>query len=124
MRKYRSPEKNILLLLIMLGFFMLVFFGFKEVLSVIRVAKTGLELKPTRTESIRGWMTLHYVAEAFDVPEDYLFGELGLEPEKYLKKSLSAINRELYPGKKGALIESVKALIDAYRNMKSGSASP
>jgi hypothetical protein len=109
-----EKEKLVLRAIVIVGLVLALFFGFRTVKSAIRVARTGLEPGTVKTESLRGWMTIPYIAKAFEVPEEYLFAKLGLSGEGYRGRSLSSINRELAPDRKGFAVETIKAALSEY----------
>jgi hypothetical protein len=60
-------------------------------------------------------MTVPYLAKAYEVPEDYLFAQLGLPQEGNRHKSLAQLNREYAPGERGIMLERVKEALRRYQ---------
>ena len=120
-----SPnERRMFIILIILGLFLIVFFGLRTVRSYIRLQKMGLQPGTTNVEAIRGWMTVPYIAVAYGVPEDYIFKQISIPVEENRKKSLSQLNRKYAAGKQGVIVDAVKAAIKKYqkeRSLPSGS---
>lgn len=101
--------------LIAIGLILVLFFGFRAARSYIRIQQTGLEPGVTDVEAIRGWMTVPYIAQAYGLPQEYIFEQLGIPAEGNQKKGLGQLNREYAPGERGAMIEAVKAAIRQYQ---------
>ncbi len=100
--------------LIILGLLLIGFFGLRAVRSYIRLQQTGLEPGVTNVEAIRGWMTVPYIAAAYDVPEDYIFSRLNLPAEGNQDKSLADLNRTYARGQPGIMLEAVKTAVKKY----------
>jgi len=101
--------------LIVLGLVLIIFFSFRAVRSFLRLRLTGLEPGVTEVELIRGWMTLPYIAAAYNVPEAYLFEQLGVPQEGHQDKSLRRLNLDFFEGEPGAILEAVQAAIRRYQ---------
>lgn len=71
--------------------------------------------KPGRVETdvelIRGWMTVPFIAELYQVPEPALFDALKIPPQENRDKSLRDLNREYYPDTESFVLETVKATV-------------
>jgi hypothetical protein len=105
----------IIISLIVIGLLLIGFFGLRAVRSYIRIQQTGLEQGVTDVELIRGWMTIPYIAKAYQVPEDYLFEQLNLPAEGNRHKSIGELNRTYARGQPGVILEVVKAAIRRYQ---------
>ena len=101
--------------LIVLGLFLISFFGFRAARSFLRLQLTGLKPGVTDVGLIRGWMTIPYIAAAYEAPEAYLFEQLGIPQEGNQDKSLRRLNFEYFAGESGAILEAVKAAIRRYQ---------
>jgi hypothetical protein len=101
--------------LMVIGLLLIGFFGLRAVRSYIRIQQTGLEQGVTDVELIRGWMTIPYIAKAYQVPEDYLFEQLNLPAEGNRHKSIADLNRTYDQGQPGVILEAVKAAIRRYQ---------
>jgi hypothetical protein len=108
-------EQRLFIILSILGIILIGVFGLRTIRSSIRLQKMGLKPGTTDVEAIRGWMTVPYIARAYGVPEAYLFQELAIPAEKNQQKSLAQINRDYAFGKKGVIVEAVKAAIKKYQ---------
>jgi hypothetical protein len=84
----------------------------RTVESYIRIQQTKLEPGVADVETIRGWMTVPYIATVYGVPEEYLFEQLGIPPEGYRTQSLN----QMYVGKETAIRQVVKNIIWRYRS--------
>ncbi len=105
----------LMIVLLALGVLLVVFFGLRTVRSYLQLWRTGLESGVTDVEAIRGWMTIPYIAAAYEVPEDYLFEQLGIPAEGNREKSLSRLNRQYGLGGRGIILEAVKEAVVAYQ---------
>jgi hypothetical protein len=66
----------------------------------------------TDVEAIRGWMTVPFIAELYQVPAPALFDALKIPPnEENREKSLRDLNREYYPDADSFVLETVKAKV-------------
>lgn len=66
----------------------------------------------TDVEAIRGWMTVPFIAELYQVPAPALFDALEIPPnEENREKSLRDLNRDYYPDTDGFVLETVKAKV-------------
>jgi hypothetical protein len=100
--------------LILLGLLLIGFFGLRAVRSYVRLQQTGLEPGVTDVEAIRGWMTIPYIATAYNVPEAYIFSQLKLPAEGNQDKSLAELNRTYARGQPGVILEGVKTAVKKY----------
>jgi len=71
--KLSRKEKIFITLLIVAGIALIGFFGMRAMRTYMRIHQSGLSHNATNVEDIRGWMTLPYIAHAYNVPEDALF---------------------------------------------------
>lgn len=108
-------ERILTISLIALGLILVAFFGLRAVRSYIRIQQTGLQPGVTDVEAIRGWMTIPYIATAYEVPEGYIFEQIDIPQEGNQDKSLGRLNREYAFGQRGAILEAVKAAIRQYQ---------
>ncbi|MCB9098430.1 MAG: hypothetical protein H6632_02735 [Anaerolineales bacterium] len=113
--KFVTTERLIFISLLVVGLLLIGFFGLRAVGSYIRIQQTGLEPGVTDVEAIRGWMTIPYIAQAYQVPESFIFEQLNIPAEGNRKKSLRDLNREQTAGNPGALTEAVKTAIRRYQ---------
>ncbi|MCB0191278.1 MAG: hypothetical protein KDJ65_04985 [Anaerolineae bacterium] len=114
-RKVFTGERLIFIGLLVVGLLLIGFFGLRAARSYIRIQQTGLEPGVTDVEAIRGWMTVPYIAKAYEVPETFIFEQLGIPAEGNGKKSLRDLNREQMAGEQGTIVETVKAAIRLYQ---------
>lgn len=108
-------ERLLLLGLILLGVVLISFFGLRAVRSYALFRQTRLEPGITDVEAIRPWMTIPYIARAYQVPETYIFDQIGLPETDNQRKSLGRLNREYAPNKHDAILNAVKAAIKRYQ---------
>ena len=108
-------EQRIFFMLIILGIFLVGFFGLRTVRSYIRLQRMGLQPGITDVEAVRGWMTIPYIATAYGIPEGYIFKQLNIPAEGNHKESLSQLNRQYDFGEKGAIVSAVKTAITTYQ---------
>ncbi len=138
MKKTSNPNTQLLKLrsvggmfLIIIGLGLTMFFGLRAFHSFRRMPPFPPH-PPHATESdvetIRPWMNLEYVSQAYGVPVDYLLTYLELPQEmKDTKQSLEDVNQELDWGEKDGspvIIERIKNAITEFithpagRNLK------
>ncbi len=108
---------------IVLGLLLIGFFGLRAVRSYMRIQQTGLQPGVTEVELVRGWMTIPYIATAYDVPEAYIFKQIGIPQEGNQDKSLVQLNREYAPGERGVIFNRVKEALRRYQAEHSRPAS-
>jgi hypothetical protein len=109
-------EKRLTTGLIVLGLLLVLFFGFRAVRSFLRIQFTGLEPGVTDVELIRGWMTIPYIATSYNVPEEYLFEQIGVPQQAdNQKKSLYRLNADYFGGEPEAIRKVVQAAILKYQ---------
>ena len=101
--------------LLVLGLILILFFGFRAARSFLRIQLTGLEPGVTDVELIRGWMTIPYIAAAYNVPEAYIFEQIGIPQEDNQNKSLRRLNFDYFGGEPEAILEAVQAAIRQYQ---------
>ncbi len=110
----RSRREKILTIgLIVLGLILTLFFGMRAIRSFMRI-----ELEPgvTDVEAIRGWMTIPYIATAYDVPEEYIFAQIGVSQDDNQDKSLYRLNRNYFGGEPEAILKVVQEAIKQYQS--------
>jgi hypothetical protein len=56
-----------------------------------QLLRSAQDLRSSEVAPVRAWMTLHYVAHTYGVPEDALVERLGLPPEVDRQASLRAL---------------------------------
>ena len=113
--KASRVEQIIIIGLIVVGLILIVIFGLRTVRSYIRIHQTGLKPGVTDVEAIRGWMTIPYIGTAYDVPEAYIFEQIGIPSEGNQDKSLGRLNREYAAGERGVILNAVKEAIRQYK---------
>lgn len=67
------------------------FFGLRAYHAYDRFQRNALAADTSNVEAIRGWMTLPYIARAYDVPEDALFEALGIPKAGNERSSLKQL---------------------------------
>jgi hypothetical protein len=112
---FSRKEQIIVISLIIIGLVLIIFFGLRAVRSYIRIQQTGLEPGVTDVEAIRGWMTIPYIATAYDVPEEYIFEQIGIPSEGNQNKSLRQLTRQYATGERGAILTAVKESLRRYQ---------
>jgi hypothetical protein len=110
--KFLNP-KIWITILILIGLAMVILFGMRAFHSFRRIPHHPPPPNPALVgvDEIRGWMTVDYIAHFYQVPEDFLFEQLGVPPGPNRQKSLSEINRQYFAGQPAYVLEHVKAAI-------------
>ena len=107
--------------LLLLGVALTVFFALHAVRSFRTFdAERG---RPPReaTGDIAPWMTIPYIAAAYQVPADFLYSQLGIDAQGNDRKSLMQLERSYFKGERGVLRARILAALDLYY---AGSAVP
>ena len=104
-------KRRWLISVVVVGLLLSAFFGFGAARSMLRIAATGLEAGKSDAESIRGWMTVPYIARVFDLTAEELYARIGVPQAGSDKKSLQTLNKEYFPGKRGYLVAKAKEAV-------------
>jgi hypothetical protein len=113
-----------LIVMIMLGVGITIFFGTRAVRSfrdLQYIREQGLDRGTASVDAIRGWMTIRFIAVAYAVPEEYLYSELAIPFDRRNANSpLGKLNSDYHLGdsSKGsypAIIDKAQAAITSYR---------
>ncbi len=109
-----TPKTNRwLLILIVMGIILTAIFGFRTVRSFAQIQLTGLRPGTTDAESIRGWMTVPYIARVYCIPADALYQRIGIPAAGNNDRSLADLNKEYFNGQKGIILQKIKDAIHA-----------
>ncbi len=71
----------------------------------------------TDPSTVRGWMTVDFVARSYAVPPEVLYAAIGVPPQGHDRErrmSLADLNREIAPDQPGVVVERVRAAIIAF----------
>ena len=119
-----AKKKGLRWALILVGLAMVVFFGARARESYRQLKylhEQGFDTGDAEVNAIRPWMTIHFVAAAYAVPEDYLFAELGLEATmRDGDLDVEHLNQQLglgpaADGRGPAVIDRLRRIVLAYR---------
>ena len=110
-------QRNFVVGLIIIGIIIIAIFG-------IRTARAFRQFhgppppfadQPVETDVnlIRDWMTVPFIAHTYHVRPSTLFESLGIPEKGNGEKSLRQLNEEYFPKKKGLVLETVKAAVQA-----------
>lgn len=116
-----SPNRRariITIVLLVFGVLLTLWFGTRSLRSFRHVRERGFRPPPMATADVttlRGWMTLPYVAVAYGVPEEYLFHELKIPPESNREASLVELNRRYRTGEEGQVLRELQEAILQFR---------
>ena len=114
-----ARARTLTFILIFIGGLIVAFFGLRTLRAFREVREhrppphpaPNAEQIETDVEIIREWMTIPFIAKAYQVPANVLFDALGIPPERNREKSLKSLNREYFPQAKGFVLEKIKATI-------------
>ena len=112
--KLSRKEKIFITILIVAGVILIGFFGMRAMRSYMRLQQTGLSTDATDVEAIRGWMTLPYIARAYNVPEEILFESLDIPKAGNEKQSIMQLARK-YNSKPSDIRATLQVVILQYR---------
>ncbi len=107
-------EKILIIVLIVVGVALIGFFGMRAMHTYMRIHQGGLSHNATDVEGIRGWMTLPYIAHAYNVPEDALFEALDIPQAGNEKQSIMQLARE-YDLERADIRATLQAVILQYQ---------
>lgn len=105
--------------LIVLGVLLTIWFGLRATRSFRHVRERGFRPPPMATtdvSTLRGWMTVPYVAGTYGAPEDYLFRELGIPAEGNRNASLVDLNRRYRAGPEGQVLRELQTAIQRFQS--------
>lgn len=103
---------------------MVVVYGLRTVRSyrqVRYIQEQGFDTGDADADAIRPWMTIHFVAAAYAVPEEYIYAQLGIDLERRRRNiDVGRLNEELRLGRSEngpypAVIDRLQEVILAYR---------
>lgn len=107
----RSPlsQHTFAIALVLVGLLLVGMFGLRAFRSFAGIRQRGLGAGPAGVEQIRGWMTLPYVADLYDMPVEEIFAELGIAQAGNEQLSLEQLSAQygIRPGKMIRAIEAV-----------------
>lgn len=105
-----------LLLAIMVGLALVLFFGWRAMSSLHHLRGAPMRRAPDagEIEKIRGWMTIPYVARLYDVPEKYLWAQVGISPVGNEAKSLAELTVIYYPDQGLYVLNRVKLAVHEF----------
>lgn len=90
-------QKRLTVIFVIVGVVLICFFGLRTFRSFVRLQREGLRPGVTDVEAIRPWMNIDHISKAYQVPEDYIFAELGIPfNEENSKMSLGRLNKEYH----------------------------
>lgn len=110
--------------LLLFGGFLVLFFGYRSFRSFQElqyIREQGLDQGTADVNAIRPWMSIRFIATAYAVPEDILYEQLRIPPERRNpRESLFDLNNqlELGPSPNGeypAVIDIIQPIILAYQ---------
>lgn len=113
---FSTKEKLITIGLIIIGSAFVLFFGMRLTRTVREISLMRYDGVP-RVENIRGWMTVHFIARVYEVPEELIFETLGVPPNEDHKKPLGRLERDYRLGGRETIIDQVQEAIRQYHDL-------
>ena len=119
-----AKKKPVKWALVVIGLAMIFFFGARARESYRQLQylhDEGFDTGDAEVNAIRPWMTIHFVAAAYAVPEDYIFAKLGLNAAQRDRDiDVEHLNHELGLGPSAdgtgpEVIRRLRDIILAYR---------
>lgn len=115
--KFAEKNHAVVIGLILAGILFSGFFGFRAFHAYKNF--NGMPPPPhgkpgkieTDVEMIRGWMTIPFIAELYNVPETALYESLDIVAIDNKEKSLKEINHYYFPDQDGYVIKTVKEAV-------------
>ena len=107
-------RKTIIIGLISVGILLTAVFG-------VRAVKSFLHIRHIETEvgspiSLHGWMTIPYVAKAYQVPVDYLYAALKVPRDDNEDESLHHLKNNYFNGDADAVSNAIQAAVKNYQS--------
>ncbi len=109
-------ERYIIPAILVVGVFLATLFSLRATRSLVHVFDAGIGPGPANVDTIRGWMTMPFIARVYRVPEGYLYQQAGISLQSNPHLSLDELNRRDYPGQPGIVVDKVKTAILSFRN--------
>ncbi len=100
--------------LLVLGIALTVFFALHAVRSFRTFHAERGRPPHEATGDIAPWMTVPYIAAAYQVPADFLYTQLGIDAQGNERKSLMQIERTDFNGERGLLRDKILVALDLY----------
>ena len=110
-----SIERWLVPLLIVAGLLLAVFFGMRATHAFANMRHAGFHPQAVNTDGIRDWMTVPGLARLFDVPEGYIYQQIGVPGQGSQHSSLSALNSRYFPGQPGLVLNRVKQAVRQFQ---------
>jgi hypothetical protein len=119
-----SPNRRariITAVVLALGVLLTLWFGARATRSFRHVRERGFRPPPMATadvSTLRGWMTVPYVAHTYGAPEEYLFHELEIPAEGNRNASLVELNRRYRTGPEGQVLRELQEAIQRFQSRR------
>lgn len=105
--------------LLLFGVLLTLWFGMRTLRSFRHVRERGFRPPPMATADVttlRGWMTIPYVAVAYGVPEEFLFRALDIPAETNRNASIVDLNRRYRTGLEGQVLRELQEAIQRFQS--------
>lgn len=102
-------------LLIVTGLLLVAVFGLRVTRSFTKMRHAGFHPRAVNVDGIQDWMTVPGLARLFNVPEVYLYQQIGAPPQGSQHSSLRALNSRYFPGRPGMVVNRVKEAIRQFQ---------
>ncbi len=102
-------------LLIVAGLLLVAVFGLRVTRSFTKMRHAGFHPRAVNVDGIQDWMTVPGLAHLFNVPEVYLYQQIGVPQQGSQRSSLLALNNRYYPGQPGMVVNRVKEAIRQFQ---------
>ena len=104
----KRTTERILAAIIVLGLVLSVVFGLGAVRGARRMHGGHRQALMTDVQEIRGWMTVPYIAKAYRLAPEDIYKAAAIPSLGSGRKSLQALNEELFPGRTGVVVQKVR----------------
>ena len=115
MKKPISIGRWLIPVLIVAGMLLAVVFGVSATHAFANMCHAGFHPRAVNIDGIQDWMTVPGLARLFNVPEDYLYQQIGVPQQGSQHNSLSALNRRYFPGQPGLVLNRVKEAVRQFQ---------
>lgn len=106
-------RRTIIIALIAIGILFIVVFGGRAVKSFLHFRH--IETAVGSPVTLHGWMTVPYIAKAYQVPVDYLFEALKVPSVGNDDESLHHLKNNYFNGDADAITQAIQSAVKDYR---------
>jgi hypothetical protein len=114
-KKPISIESWLIPLLIVAGLLLVAVFGLRVSRSFTSIRHAGFHPRAVNVDGIQDWMTVPGLVRLFNVPEVYLYQQIGVPQQGSQHSSLRALNSRYFPGQPGMVVNRAKEALRQFQ---------